>query len=75
MPVERLFFVALAFILRNVWVWIHQMHLADGSGDGLTLRLELLRFKRMLDWIVYEVVALYHDGSTPCVTWQQLSLT
>ena len=66
-PHMRLFFVALAFILRNVWVWIHQMHLAEGSGDGLTLHLELLRFKRMLDWIVHEVVSLYHDGSTPYV--------
>jgi hypothetical protein len=67
-PHLRLFFVALAFILRNVWVWIHQMHLADGSGDGLTLRLELLRFKRMLDWIVHEVMTLFHDGPTPYVT-------
>jgi hypothetical protein len=68
-PHLRLFFVALAFILRNVWVWIHQMHLAEGSGDTMTLHLELLRFKRMLDWIVHEVVALLHDGSTPCVVW------
>jgi len=30
------------------------------------LHLELLRFKRMLDWIVREIVALFHDGSTPC---------
>lgn len=67
-PHLRLFFVALAFILRNVWVWIHQMHLAEGSGDGLTLRLELLRFKRMLDWIVHEVMILFHDGPTPYVT-------
>ena len=66
-PHLRLFFVALAFILRNVWVWIHQMHLADGSGDGLTLRLELLRFKRMLDWIVHEVMNLFHDGPAPYV--------
>jgi hypothetical protein len=68
-PHLRLFFVALAFILRNVWVWIHQVHLAEGSGDTMTLHLELLRFKRMLDWIVHEVVALLHDGSTPCVVW------
>jgi hypothetical protein len=66
-PHLRLFFVALAFILRNVWVWIHQMHLAEGSGDGLTLRLELLRFKRMLDWIVHEVMTLFHDGPAPYV--------
>jgi hypothetical protein len=67
-PHLRLFFVALAFILRNVWVWIHQIHLAEGSGNGLTLHLELLRFKRMLDWIVHEVMTLFHDGPTPYVT-------
>jgi hypothetical protein len=67
-PHLRLFFVAVAMILRNVWVWIHQTRLAEGAGDDLTLHLELLRFKRMLDWIVHEVVALFHDGSIPCVT-------
>jgi hypothetical protein len=66
-PRLRLFFLAVALILRNIWVWIHQTHLAAGSGDSLTLHLELLRFKRMLDWIVHEIVALLHDGSTPCV--------
>jgi putative transposase len=68
-PHVRLFFVAVSFLLRNVWVWIHQMRLAEGSGDTLTLRLELLRFKRMLDWIVRSVIALYHDGTAPCVLW------
>jgi hypothetical protein len=62
------FFVALGFILRNVRVWIHQTRLAEGSGRGLKLHLELLRFKRMLDWIVHGVVDLLHDGSTPYVT-------
>ena len=68
-PHLRLFFLALALILRNLWVWIHQTRLAEGAGDSLTLHLERLRFKRMLDWIVYEVVALFHDGSIPCVVW------
>lgn len=68
-PRLRLFFLALALILRNIWVWIHQVRLADGTGDSLTLHLERLRFKRMLDWIVYEVVALFHDGSPPYVVW------
>jgi hypothetical protein len=53
-------------MLRNIWVWIHQTRLAEGSGDTMTLHLELLRFKRMLDWIVFEVVALLHDGTAPC---------
>lgn len=69
-PRLRLLFVAIALVLRNLWVWIHHTRLADGSGDRLTLRLERLRFKRMLDWIVHEIKNLYHDGSTPCVQWQ-----
>jgi hypothetical protein len=66
-PHLRLFFLAVALILRNLWVWIHHTRLAEGSGDTMTLHLELLRFKRMLEWIGREIVALFHDGSTPCV--------
>jgi hypothetical protein len=68
-PHLRLFFLAVALLLRNIWVWIHHTRLAEGEGDSMTLHLELLRFKRMLDWIVYEVVALLHDGTVPCVVW------
>jgi len=66
-PRLRLFFLAVALILRNLWVWIHHTRLAEGSGASFTLHLDLLRFKRMLDWIVREIVALFHDGSIPCV--------
>jgi hypothetical protein len=66
-PHLRLVFVAVALLLRNLWVWIHETLLAEGSGESLTLRLERLRFKRLLDWIAGTVVALLHDGSTPCV--------
>ena len=68
-PRVRLFFVMVALMLRNLWVWIHQTRLAEGGGDNMTLHLERLRFKRMLDWIVHEVLILFHDGSTPCVAW------
>jgi hypothetical protein len=67
-PHLRLVFVAVALLLRNLWVWIHENFLGDGRGENLTLRLERLRFKRLLDWIACSVVALLHDGSTPCVT-------
>ncbi|MGW8256631.1 MAG: transposase [Thermoguttaceae bacterium] len=63
-PYVRLFFIAVAFILRNVWVWIHQMRLAEGWGDSMTLHLKLLRFKRMLHWIAHEIENLYSNGST-----------
>lgn len=68
-PHLRLVFIAIALILRNLWVWIHETHLAEGSGPSRTMRLERLRFKRMLDWIAQSVVAQLHDGSTPCVNF------
>lgn len=67
-PHLRLVFVAVALLLRNLWVWIHETLLAEGRGDSQTIRLERLRFKRLLDWIACSVVAQLHDGSTPCVT-------
>jgi hypothetical protein len=67
-PHLRLVFFAVALMLRNLWVWIHETLLADGRGESLTVRLERLRFKRLLDWIACTVVALLHDGSTPYVT-------
>jgi putative transposase len=68
-PHLRLLFVALGLILRNLWVWIHETHLADGSGETITVRLERLRFKRMLEWIAQLVAAELHDGSMPYVEW------
>jgi hypothetical protein len=68
-PHLRLVFVAVALILRNLWVWIHQTLLAEGDRDNPTLHLERLRFKRLLDWIVHEIVATLHDGSTPYVAF------
>lgn len=70
-PHLRFLFVAVALILRNMWVWIHHSHMSHGSEQNLTLHLDRLRFKRMLDWIVHEVIAVYHSDSTPCVTWNE----
>jgi hypothetical protein len=69
-PRLRLLFIALALVLRNLWVWIHHMLLAEGDRDNRTLHLERLRFKRMLDWIVHEIQRLLHDGSTPYAAWE-----
>lgn len=66
-PRLRLVFVAVALMLRNLWVWIHETFLADGRGDRMTLHLETLRFKRLLDWIATAVVVVLHDGSIPYI--------
>lgn len=66
-PHLRLVFIAVALLLRNLWVWIHAEQLAEpGDRDG-TASQPLLRLKRLLDWIAQAVVAELHDGSTPCV--------
>lgn len=72
-PHVRLLFVAVALLLRNLWVWIHATKLAEGRGATMTLRLELLRFKQLLDWIAQYVVALLHDGSMPCVALDEIA--
>ena len=72
-PHLRLVFIAVALILRNLWVWIHETFLADGCGEGLTVRLERLRFKRLLDWIACGVLALLHDGTKPYVVLDESS--
>lgn len=68
-PRLRLLFIAVALVLRNLWVWIHHALLAEGDRSNRTLHLERLRLKRMLDWIVHEVTRLIHDGSTPYAAW------
>ena len=69
-PRLRLLFIAIALVLRNLWVWIHHIYLAEGDRDNRTLHLERLRFKRMLDWIVHEIHRLLHDGSRPNTAWK-----
>ena len=66
-PRLRLFFIAVALMLRNIWVWVHQTRLAEDRGNRLIPHLELLRFKQMLAWIEYEIVALLHDRQTTYV--------
>lgn len=64
-PHLRLLFIVLALLLRNVWAYIHATYLAEGRGPAMTLHLERLRFRRMLDWLAIIVFNLMHDGTTP----------
>jgi hypothetical protein len=66
-PHLRLVFIAVALLLRNLWVWIHETILADGHGLTMTLNLHRLRFKRLLDWIASTTVFQLHDSTTPYV--------
>jgi putative transposase len=54
-PRLRLLFVAIALVLRNVWVWIHFRFAKGKFSDEPQLFLELLRFQEMLLWIAQVV--------------------
>jgi putative transposase len=66
-PRVRLVFLAVALLLRNVWVWVHAEVLARGGAPGRAPALGRLRFRQLLDWVARAVAALMHDGSPPCV--------
>jgi hypothetical protein len=72
-PHLRLLFIGLALILRNLWVWLHETQLADGRGPTMTIHLERLRFRQLLDWIAQAVASVIHDGSEPCVEFGNTS--
>ena len=47
-PLLRLLYVAVALILRNVWVWLHWEVLSGTRRGGRVLRLEALTVKALL---------------------------
>lgn len=56
-PLLRLFFVALALLLRNVWVWFHWEVLSSPRRGRRRLNLHRLRFKALLHWLLQVAVA------------------
>ena len=58
-PVLRLFYVGVALVLRNIWVWLHYMLLSKPRRGGRELRLEKLRLRTMLTWLIHFIEALY----------------
>ncbi len=51
-PVYRLLLVAIALVLRNLWVWLHWTRLAEPTAEGRRLRLERLPLRRLTAWLV-----------------------
>jgi Transposase DDE domain len=54
-PVYRFLLVAIALVLRNVWVWLHWRYLAERSPDGRRLRLQRLTLRTLTQWIVHRL--------------------
>jgi len=55
----RLLLVGLALVLRNVWVWLHYAVLSTPRRGGRLLRLERLRLRTMLTWLLHVVLQRY----------------
>ena len=58
-PMLRLLFVALALILRNVWVWYHWEVLYSPRRGRRRLRLERMRLRTMLGWLIRVIEAIF----------------
>jgi hypothetical protein len=54
-PSLRLLYVGIALVLRNEWVWLHYEVLSTPRRGGRLLRLERLRLRAMLHWLVQVV--------------------
>jgi hypothetical protein len=52
-PLVRLFFVAVALLLRNLWAWVHWTALARRRRGGRRVQLDRLRFTTLLLWLAH----------------------
>lgn len=57
-PKVRFFFIGLALILRNIWVWLHWDVLSSPRRGRRQICLERLRFKAMLLWLLHVAESL-----------------
>ncbi len=74
-PRQRLLFVAIALVLRNVWVWLHFQLARNKSQDEPLLFPQLLRFKAMLQWITQVIQWQFgtsQEGGIKYQTYQHL---
>jgi putative transposase len=55
-PAIRLFLVAVALLLRNVWVWLHWERLSGTRRGGRVLRLDVLTVKALLHMLLHVAV-------------------
>ena len=54
-PLLRLLYVAVALILRNVWVWLHWEVLAERRRGPRRVDLGQMSFRRMLLWLQHYI--------------------
>lgn len=58
-PILRFLFVAVALMLRNIWVWLHSQVIAiPNRGRRISLP-SVLRFQHLLLWLLFETASRY----------------
>lgn len=57
-PQQRLLFVGIALVLRNVWVWLHYQLATSKNSTEPRVHLSLLRFGEFLLWITQTIQRL-----------------
>jgi putative transposase len=62
-PELRLLYAGLALLLRNEWVWLHFEVLSTPRRGGRMIRLERLRLRAMLHWLLQVIEKTYGTTS------------
>jgi len=58
-PELRLLYVGIALVLRNEWVWLHFEVLSAPRRGGRAIRLERLRLRQLLHWLIQVIEEAY----------------
>ena len=58
-PELRLLYVGVALVLRNEWVWLHFEVLSSPRRGGRAIRLERLRLRALLHWLIEVIEEVY----------------
>jgi hypothetical protein len=58
-PELRLLYVGVALVLRNEWVWLHFEVLSTPRRGGRAIRLERLRLRELLHWLIQVIEEAY----------------
>ncbi len=63
----RFLYVAIALLLRNLWVWLHHAVRSHPRRGGVELQLERLRLRTMLLWLFEVAIEMYGLVSTALI--------
>jgi hypothetical protein len=58
-PELRLLYAGIALVLRNEWVWLHFEVLSTPRRGGRAIRLERLRLRELLHWLIQVIEEAY----------------